>query len=1064
MREPASEKTALKGLVQDSKRSCRASLAGPVWGADAHFPTPPPYSNVDANGVDVVKGTFSAAQPSISIGPPTAGLSYGRVWVEKWWRDTITPTLEISGSLVTVGWGGGGDTFTVSGSTYTSAKGNGATLTKSGSLYTYTDRDGVRILFDASYFNPSTENTLPPGHLGLVTEIRYANGHEIKFHRTSVTVWFGDSETGRFNTFYRVQSITDNYGYQLRFWYQSNDFIISDPGIPFPWTVIASVWAINNAVDACAPTSYYCAPFTQDWPSLTYDDASITVTDSLSNEYKYETTFVSGVPPIGAFRLSKITLPSGQTTTVTYDTNGRVSSVNDGLGTWTYNFAPSGGTMTTTITSPVGDVRQVYSSIAVGRPTTDRNGAMETTSYLYDGYNRTTRVTQPEGNYTAFVYDGRGNVTQRTSVSKTPGTPANIVVSASYDVTCLSRAKCNKPNSVTVNGQTTNYEYDSTHGGMTKMTLPAPVTSGIRPELRYSYSALYAWSKNPAGTLVQAATPIYLPTATATCQTLASCAGTADEVRTGTVYEAGSSAVKSNLLPLSASAGSGDGALTATTAFAYDHVGNVLAVDGPLPGTDDTTRFTYDAVRQQTMTIGPDPDGGGLMRNRALRTSYNADGQPQYLQRGVANADGSGFHAYELVAMSYGPSGLPSFTSRQSDGVTRELLQYGHDAAGRLACTAQRMNPAAFAAAPSACDPGAVGAFGPDRIEKRAYDAAGRLTLVQSAYGVAGQQQDAAYSYTANGLLATVEDGEQNRTSYEYDGLDRLSRTFFPDKTLKETSSTSDYEELSYDAASNIVARRLRDGTSIGFTYDQLNRLTQKDLPGAELDIGYSYDNLGRPTSATQYNHALTFSYDALSRRIAETGPRGTIRSGYDLAGRRTRLTWPDGFYVAYDYNLANEMTAVRENGATSGFGVLATFAWDDLGRRKQLARGNGTVTSYSYDNAGRLSGLGQDFAGTASDVALSFDAYSPAGQIGRRAVSNDAYAPLSSAMGDLGYTANGLNQYVAVGAVTPGYDARGNLTSLGGASYLYSSENLLIFSCYYNIYLASIVIFQFAD
>lgn len=39
-------------------------------------------------------------------------------------------------------------------------------------------------------------------------------------------------------------------------------------------------------------------------------------------------------------------------------------------------------------------------------------------------------------------------------------------------------------------------------------------------------------------------------------------------------------------------------------------------------------------------------------------------------------------------------------------------------------------------------------------------------------------------------------------------------------------------------------------------------------------------------------------------------------------------------------------MTRVRENGATTGVGVLAAFTYDDLGRRTLLTRGNGTKNS----------------------------------------------------------------------------------------------------------------------
>jgi YD repeat-containing protein len=69
-------------------------------------------------------------------------------------------------------------------------------------------------------------------------------------------------------------------------------------------------------------------------------------------------------------------------------------------------------------------------------------------------------------------------------------------------------------------------------------------------------------------------------------------------------------------------------------------------------------------------------------------------------------------------------------------------------------------------------------------------------------------------------------------------------------------------------------------------------------------------------------------------------------------------MTWPDNFYVDYDFDAADDMTAVRENGATSGAGVLATFTYDDLGRRTGLTRGNGTSSSYGFDAVSRLTQL----------------------------------------------------------------------------------------------------------
>src|SRR3546814_12835722 len=67
-----------------------------------------------------------------------------------------------------------------------------------------------------------------------------------------------------------------------------------------------------------------------------------------------------------------------------------------------------------------------------------------------------------------------------------------------------------------------------------------------------------------------------------------------------------------------------------------------------------------------------------------------------------------------------------------------------------------------------------------------------------------------------------------------------------------DTSNVSDYEFFDYDDTGRLIGRRLRDGTIIGYGYDNLNRLISKNLPGSEPDATYSYDLAGRPLSATR--------------------------------------------------------------------------------------------------------------------------------------------------------------------------------------------------------------------
>ena len=147
-----------------------------------------------------------------------------------------------------------------------------------------------------------------------------------------------------------------------------------------------------------------------------------------------------------------------------------------------------------------------------------------------------------------------------------------------------------------------------------------------------------------------------------------------------------------------------------------------------------------------------------------------------------------------------------------------------------------------------------------------------------------------------------------------------------------------------------------------------------------------------------------------------------------------------------YDYLLTGEMTRVRENGATSGIGVLATFAYDDLGNRTSLTRGTGTATSYTYDLVSRLTVLNQDLAGTASDLLIRNIAYNPASQITSLNRTNDAYAYSGFGSDTTNYTVDGLNRVTAIAGSTVGYDANKNLTTepQSAKNYLYTSENLL--------------------
>jgi hypothetical protein len=95
----------------------------------------------------------------------------------------------------------------------------------------------------------------------------------------------------------------------------------------------------------------------------------------------------------------------------------------------------------------------------------------------------------------------------------------------------------------------------------------------------------------------------------------------------------------------------------------------------------------------------------------------------------------------------------------------------------------------------------------------------------------------------------------------------------------------------------------------------------------------------------------------------------------YDAAGDRTRITWPDAapnnLYVTYAYDMLNRVTQIGEDRATSGVGLLASYTYDDHGRRTNVARagGAGAPSAIGYYGSDRIARLARTFTGAAADV-----------------------------------------------------------------------------------------------
>lgn len=982
---------------------CASASIPSMVRAQASTAVLPVRTYVDDNGVDLFTGNVLLRSPVLQAGA-SEHLRYYQVRAGGvGYKDNLQGAVIVNGSTISVSIGEKTENFTANGSQYTPVEQQGSTLTGGGSSYVYTTADGTVYNFYRSSTCSNCRAVYTQwGDVPVIQSIVYADGSRLDFGWQSSQVQVGQTPAGpALAEIRRVTVISSNDGYRLNFKFQAepsqSTFTQS--------TIVSKVTAFNSATDGCDVTP--CTT-TAARPSITINGTSYT--DSLNR-----TTIVG---------TSSIRRPGSNVdnVTYTYDGSNRVSQVTaDGV-TTVYTYADSGDIRTVTVARGGGQPRRIEFNITQRTMKSDTDSTNRKTSYEYDSSARVTRTIAPEGNTVSKIYDGRGNATSVTITGKSGGT---LTTSASFP--CTIAAACNSPMTTTdARTNVSNYDYDPNSGLPSKIT--APAVNNVRPEKRLAYTQVGG---------------VWRVTSTSECRTATpgNCSGGSDEVKTTIAYTGNTA------LPASVSIGAGDNSLTATTSMTYNAMGRLLTSDGPLPGTDDTTRFYYDVEGQLLGSVGPDPDGTGPLPRRAVRNTYNPVGQVTLIEIGTASDQSDSALAnmtvFQSSATTYDANNRKVANSVTAGGTTLVYSQVNYDGRGRVNCSVTRMNPGAFGQTSDACTLGPQGSFGADRVTQTGYDDANRIVSVTTALGTAEASTERT-DYTLNGQTATVTDANGNVTAAAYDTFDRPWRTCYQTTSSAACAgSPGDYEQFGYDANGNLISRRLRDNQTLSYTYDVLNRRTYDDNPNtnvAEVDVSYSYDNLGHILTASDQNGwSVSAEYDALGRAKRQYSNISSTALQFDTAGRMTRQTWADGFYVTYEYDGTGKMTVIRENGGLA----LARFGYDNLGRRISLTRGNGTVTSYGFDSGSRLTSLAQDLAGSAWDQTYGLS-YNPAGQIASRSSSNDTYAWTGGTNVDRSYGVNGLNQYTSAGGTSFGYDGRGNLINSGGTTYQYNSRNQL--------------------
>jgi len=962
-------------------------------------------------------------------------------------------------------------TFSLSGSTYTSTDGSGSTLSFSGSSYVLTLSDGTQYTYAQSF---KATTSVPATY--FITQIKKSNGR-------LVNVWWRQNSYSTCKldncppnsgvTVQRLQSVTNNMGYQLWFHY-TRDTDIALSGQAASWQTLVSAVKINNTIERCDYTSYTCSPVNS-WPTTTFGTGP-TSTDPMGNK----TSYVFSSNATGPYISVQLPAAASPNLVVQYNSSNLVSTVTKNGLVWTYAFSPNTNNNTTKaiITNPNGTSRTVISSNAVAMPLTVQDELGNTTTYAYNSNGTLASAKAPEGYQTLYTYNANGAVIQTTVAPKPGSSLSQIVTKAGYPANCTTSTLCSQPYwTKDALGNETDYTYDSTTGLVTSITGPA-APNGVRPQTRIAYTAMQAYYLNTSGSVAASGQNTYLLTTVSSCRTQAgatvsgtagvgpftlsgsaSCVNTADETRTTVSYGPQAAGTGNNLLPLNQTIAAGDNSVSAQTSQTYDTIGNVLTSVGAL-GSGQTTVNYYDTDRRLTGTVSPDPDGAGARTPAAVKYTYNADSVLTETQVGTVPDQTASSFTNSFTEAAHSLTTLDGYDRpvRQvavSGSTTYAAADQLYDSMGRPYCSVQYMNMAAIpgSVTTSCAASQTTGPYGADRVVQSGYDSDNRVLSISDSVGTLQ-----TVTYSPNGNKLTDLDGKNNLTTYTYDGVDRLSQTNFPVATQGASASdANNYETYAYDANGNVLVRRLRDANTLTFTYDNLGRMATRTPGGSsaissnDYAVSYTYNlvNSVIQIACAAYGETLGYTYDALGRVTGETQPFGSMTYLYDAAGDRTRITWADGFYAGYAYDTIGGVTTIAANGATSGVGVLASYSYDNRGRRTGVTYGNGVVSTYGYDAVSRLAGIQLGFPNTANNDLIGGVggsgtpiSYSPASQIAGITRSNDAYAWTGGYNVSRSYAPNGLNQYTSSGGIALSYDARGNLTTSGSSTYTYDKLN----------------------
>jgi RHS repeat-associated protein len=678
--------------------------------------------------------------------------------------------------------------------------------------------------------------------------------------------------------------------------------------------------------------------------TYSFDGTLASITDSRNRKTTF--TYSGGL-------LTTMKDPAARLHTYGYDSSKRLVAYTDPAKAKTTYAYDSGGLLTL-ITDPRGGQTRIQydaerRATSVTRVTDVKTGAGSVTRFLYTPSEKKTVVTDARGNETTYKYDDENKVTKVTDAK---GKSRDVSYNSRGNVTTYLDA-----------GQSTplKFDYDPTEENVTSVTLPTSGTANFKyedqenphfPTSVFDFSndsktePTYAYDYDSKGNLVSAT----------------------DKLGNKHSYAYNSNGTLKTVTD----------ARNNVTTYSYDASGHQIKITPPAPLKP--LAFTFDAVSRMTsMTDG---------NNKKSTFTYDAMDRVTK----ITYADGSSVsYGYDtngnLIWRQDSGGGKINFTYDALNRVVKEtppslggLLTYTYDAVGNLTSVSDDGGTTRYEydkvnMVTAVTDPkGQKTTFGYDedqntlRTETRypngvkigiQYDDSSRITEVKTTKTASGEVLNRfAYGYQSAAGLDTnlrqhVTDKDGNKTTYSYDGVNRLTGA----RTTNGSGQETDVREYAYDPNSNLTSKK-DNATTTSFAYNAANQLcwlfngsSSADCTSAPAGATkYAYDGAGNVTSTSA---GLTLVYNAKNQTTSMKPPGGTVESMTYQGPDQTRRLSKGSMRFGY-----NALGLSAQTNGGSGVANTTYFTRDNRGTLVSQRAPNNQTHYYLFDGLGSVVGL----------------------------------------------------------------------------------------------------------